>query len=199
VLCELLAINPMTTGQAVRQTRKVIDQHRVALTTTSLGFATVKDLHNYLEHGTTVGRPPLPEALSDPALTGMSRHDLQRLTKRLALPHSAAIERRRHLQRGGDRTPGTRRGVFKQRLTDTERILATVLYQRKLCTREVLAEAFSVSRGTISNAITEVTPILAHADITTEPAGTRFRTAADMIASVTTEAPHTAESTEPPC
>ena len=121
-------------------------------------FYALRDVSVDIEHGTTVGRPPLPEALSDPALTGMSRQDLQRLTERLALPHAAAIERRRHRQRGGDRTPGTRRGVFKQRLTDTERILATVLYQRKLCTREVLAEAFSVSRGTISNAITEVTP-----------------------------------------
>ncbi|TDE17823.1 hypothetical protein E1289_35895 [Actinomadura sp. 6K520] len=198
VLCELLAINPMTIGQAVRQTRKLIDQHRVTLTTTSLGFATVQDLHNYLQDGTTVGRPPLPEALSDPALTGMSHHDLQQLIERLALPHAAVIEKRRHHQRGGDRTPGTRRGVFKQKLPDTERILATVLHQRRLCTREVLAEAFSVSRGTISNAIAEVAPLLDNAAITIEPADTRFRTATDMIAS-TTSGSETTGADQPPC
>ncbi|XVQ15126.1 ISAzo13 family transposase [Spirillospora sp. CA-255316] len=198
VLCELLSTNPVTIGQAVRETRKLLDQQHISLPSTSLGFATVQDLHNYLEHGTTVGRPPLPEALSDPALTGMSRQELHRLTERLALPHAAAVERRRHRQRGGDRTPGTRRGVFKQKLTDPERILATVLYLRALCTREVLADAFSVSRGTISNAIAEVVPLLQDATISIDPADTRFQTAADMIAS-TTSGRQSKGSTEPPC
>ena len=151
-----------------------------------------------LEHGITVGRSPLPEALSDPKLTGMSRQRLDHLTHQLAIPHAAAIEGRRHRQRGGDRTAGTRRGVFKQKLTDPERILATVLYLRTLCTREVLAEAFDVSRGTISNAIAEVVPLLKEADITIEPAGTRFRTATDMLAS-TESASEPTTPTEPPC
>jgi len=199
VLCELLATNPVTIGQAIRETRQLFDQHRITLTPTSLGFATVKDLRTYLDHGTTIGRSPLPEALSDPKLTGMSRQHLHQLVERLALPHAAAIERRRHRQRGGDRTPGTRGGVFKQKLTDPERILATVLYLRKLCTREVLADAFEVSRGTISNAIAEVLPLLDQAGITTEPAGTRFRTAASMIASATDDTFDATTSTEPPC
>ncbi|MEU7832864.1 ISAzo13 family transposase [Nonomuraea sp. NPDC049129] len=197
-LCELLATNPVTIGQAVRETRKLLDQKHIVLATTSLAFATATDLHNYLEHGITVGRSPLPEALSDPKLTGMSRQQLHQLTERLALPHAAAVERRRHRQRGGDRTPGTRRGVFKQKLTDPERILATVLYLRTLCTREVLAEAFDLSRGTISNAIAEVVPLLKEADITIEPASTRFRTAIDMIASVESGSEPTTP-TEPPC
>jgi hypothetical protein len=34
------------------------------------------------------------------------------------VPYAAAIEQRRHRQRGGNRRPGTRGGVFRQKITD---------------------------------------------------------------------------------
>jgi hypothetical protein len=48
-----------------------------------------------------------------------------------AIPHDAAIERRHYRQRGADRLPGTRGGVFRQKINDADRILATILYHRK--------------------------------------------------------------------
>jgi hypothetical protein len=77
---------------------------------------------------------------------------------------------------GGDRIPGTRGGVFRQKITDAERILATVLYQRRLCTRQVLADLFQVSPRTIGNPLTEVVPLLEQDGYTAEPAGMRFST-----------------------
>jgi hypothetical protein len=44
----------------------------------------------------------------------MSHNDFQTLVDRISVPYQAAIERRQHQQRGGDRRPGTRRGVFHQ-------------------------------------------------------------------------------------
>lgn len=74
--------------------------------------------------------------------------------------HAAQTERLRHQRRGRDRLLGTRGGVFRQKITQAERILATVLRQRGLCTRDVLAHLFDVSPRTIGNAFTEVVPLL---------------------------------------
>jgi hypothetical protein len=74
--------------------------------------------------------------------------------------------------------------VFTQKITDDERVLATVLYQRKLCTQDVLAELFEVSRRTIGDVVREVGPILAQYGFTPTPAGTRFATAAEIHAAL---------------
>lgn len=111
------------------------------------------------------------------------------MVTRLTLPHAAAIERRRHRQRGGDRVPGTRAGVFRQKITNAERVLAAVLYQRRLCTRQVLADLFEVSPRTIGNALTEVTPLLEQHGYAAKPATMKFSTAASLLASITTPCP----------
>jgi hypothetical protein len=71
--------------------------------------------------------------------------------------------------------------VFQQKITDDERVLATVLYQRKLCTQDTLAELFEVSRRTIGDVVREVGPILAQHGFTPTPAAARFATAADIL------------------
>ena len=76
------------------------------------------------------------------------------------MPYAAAIEQRRHRQRGGNRRPGTRGGVFRQKITDGDRILATILYQRRICTLDTLAELFDICKSTLWNAINDVLPIL---------------------------------------
>jgi len=198
VLCELLSTNPVTIGEAVRQTRLLLDEQRVAVPPTTLCFTEAGQVLDYIAGRHVPTREPLPDELSHPALTGMTRQDLNALIERLTIPQAAAVERRRHRQRGGDRLPGTRRGVFPQRITDTNRILATVLYQRRFCTRQVLADLFNVSRGTISNAIAEVAPLLERHGAIIEPAGRKFATATDILNSVTPGA-DLQNRTEPPC
>ena len=74
--------------------------------------------------------------------------------------------------------------MFTQKITDAERVLATVLYQRKLCTQDTLAELFQVSRRTIGDVVREVGPILTQDGFTPTPATTRFAGAADLLDSI---------------
>ena len=107
VMSEMLEVNPTSIGQAIAATRRLLEEHRHAVTPTMLRFSHPNDLLDYLDHGITVSRPRLPEVLSDPALTGISRQELQQLTERLALRQAAQTERRRHKRRGRQRLPGT--------------------------------------------------------------------------------------------
>jgi transposase len=197
VLSELLEVNPFSVGQAIAETRQLLDERRHTVIPTTLRFTSQQALLDFVHHGTTLTRPHLPQALSDPSLTGMSRPKLHQMIQRLSVPQAAQIERRRHQRRGGARLPGARGGVFRQKITDAERILATVLYQRGVCTRHVLAELFEVSPRTIGNALLEVRPLLEHDGHAATPATTRFSTAAALLASVTpATGQHT--TTQPP-
>lgn len=83
--------------------------------------------------------------LSNPQLTGMPRHHLDALTAALAQSQAAQCEQRRRARRGapGRRAQGAGRKI---KLTDPDRVLATVLYLRRLCTQTVLADLFGVDR-----------------------------------------------------
>jgi hypothetical protein len=116
----------------------------------------------------------------------MNRAELSALVQRLSVPQAAWIERLRHQRRGGQRLPGTRGGVFRQKITNAERILAVILYQRGLCTRNVLAQLFHVSPHTIGNAFREVLPLLEQDGWTPVPGGQRFPTATALLTSVMT-------------
>jgi hypothetical protein len=78
----------------------------------------------------------------------MTREDLHDLTTRLAPHQAAGTERRSHERRGASRQPGTRGGVFPQKMSNSERVLLTLLYLRKVATLDVLADALGdVSRS----------------------------------------------------
>lgn len=106
------------------------------------------------------------------------------MSERVTHVARARNERHRHRRRGGERLPGARGGVFQQKITDQERVLAAVLYQRKLCTQDILAELFEVSRRTIGDVVRELGPILTQDGFTPTTASTRFATAADLLASI---------------
>jgi hypothetical protein len=106
------------------------------------------------------------------------------MTSRTAPILAARAERHRHRRRGGERFPGARGGIFTQKITDAERVLATVLYQRGLGTQEMLAELFVVSRRTIGNVVREVGPVLAQDGYSAAPDPTRFATAAALLAAI---------------
>lgn len=129
------------------------------------------------------------DLLSEPALTGMDRTESTGLIDELPLQQAALIERRRHQQRGGPRQPGTRGGVFRQKITVAERLLAGALYERELGTRQVLADAFGVSLGTLNNALVDAQPVLREAGINLPPATSRFTTGAEPLTSVSSDTP----------
>lgn len=127
--------------------------------------------------------------MTGPTLTGMSRqalHALHALFEELIVPYAAAIEERRHRQRAGNRRPGTRGGVFRQKITDSDRILATILYRRRVCGLDALAELFGVCKSTLWNAIRDVLPILDDRRIHIAPADHRHPTAAALLTTVAT-------------
>jgi hypothetical protein len=111
----------------------------------------------------------------------MSRTELAAMTEQVGRVQDARNERHRHRRRGGERLPGARGGVFTQKITNTERVLATVLYKRKLCTQDALAELFAVSRRTIGDVVREVGPILTQHGYTPEPATHKFPTAQALL------------------
>ncbi|MEV5881022.1 ISAzo13 family transposase [Streptomyces sp. NPDC052101] len=183
VMADMLGMNQHTIGPAIKDVRRALATHGVAIAPTTLCFSNSQDLITFVRHGTLPpGRFRPSETLSDPALTGMSRADLAALIERLSVQHAALVEKRRHQQRGGPRQPGTRGGVFRQKITDAERILAAVLYTRKAGTRPALAEAFGISLRTLNSALFEVQSLLQDERIELPPAATRFTTAADLLA-----------------
>jgi hypothetical protein len=196
VLSELLEVNPTSIGQAIAATGQLLEEHGCSVTPTTLCFSHAQDLLDYLDNGITVSRPRLPEVLSDPALTGMSRQELQQLTQQLALGQAAQAERRRHQRRGRPRLPGTRGSVFRQKITDAERVLATVLAQRRICTRRVLAELLHVSPRTIGNALLDVRPLLEQDGHVLASAERRLFTAAALLDFVNSQ--HDATVMKPP-
>ncbi|MCX4097057.1 ISAzo13 family transposase, partial [Nocardia sp. alder85J] len=196
VLSELLEVNPNSIGEIIAETRALLDEHDHRVTpATQLRFTSATAVRAFLHDRSEPGpTPPPSELLSEPALTGMPRQKLHHLIERLAPRQAAVTERYRHTRRGGERMPGARGGVFVEKITDADRVLATVLLHRKLCTRGTLAELFGVSRGTIRNAALLVSPLLEQDGTTITPAPTRFRTAAELLAAIPRSDTNTADS-----
>jgi len=186
-------------GQAIADTRQLLDEHGHTISPTTMRFATASALSNFLTTGAIpTARPRVPALLSDPSLTGISRPQLAQLIERLSARQTAQTERRLYRRRGEERLPGARRGVFSQKITDAERVLATVLYQRQVCTRKVLAELFEVTPRTIDVAFSQIRPLLEQDGYIATPAPSRYSTAAALLDSVTPSNDHP-EPAQPPC
>src|SRR4051795_5239375 len=182
VLSDLLGINPNTIGQAIAETRQLLNDHQHTIPATTLRFPTASALTEFASSDQP--EPPrsrVSNQLANPALTGLSRPELAAMTARVRHVQAARNERHRHRRRGGERLPGARGGVFTQKITDDERVLATVLYQRKLCTHDTLAELFQVSRRTIGDVVREVGPLLANEGHAPQPVQTRFPNANALL------------------
>jgi hypothetical protein len=133
VLSDLLGINANSIGQAIAETRQLLAEHHRTIPATTLRFTTASALAEFVSSDQP--EPPrsrVSDRLAHPALTGLSRAELSAMTRRVKHVQDARNERHRHRRRGGERLPGARGGVFTQKITDDERVLATVLYQRKL-------------------------------------------------------------------
>ena len=185
VLADLLEVTATCIGDTVKQTREALEDHGHTCGAAPVRFPTAQALCAFLDTDTRPVRTRIVEQLSHPALTGISRPDLQQLTERLASRQLAQAERLSYQRRGGPRQSGTRSGVFHQKISNRERVLVAVLYQRRLCTMDVLADLLEVCRSSIGNAIRETRPLLEQAGHTSTPAPTHYRTAAELLTAVT--------------
>ena len=125
VLSELLGINANSIGQAIAETRQLLSEHHRTIPPTTLRFTTASALTEFVSSGQP--EPPrarVSDRLANPALTGLSRIELAAMTERVRHVQDARNERHRHRRRGGERLPGARGGVFQQKITDDERVLA---------------------------------------------------------------------------
>jgi transposase len=198
VLSQILDLSPYPIGRAVTETSKVLAEAKHIVAPAVLRFTSAAALHAFLDTGTTPARPARLAALGDPALTGMSRDDLAALTRQLAVRQAAETERRKYQQRGGQRQPAARAGIFPEKITDADRVLATILGLRKNCSWDAVAELFQVSRRTIASARARVGPLLEQDGYTITQATTRYPTAAALLAAVTTQE-ETPDTPRSPC
>ena len=150
------------------------------------------------EPGRLAGGVPGRVMLSHPALTGMSRRHLDDLIAELAGPQEAQREQTRHRRRGTERRRAAGAGP-RAKLTNADRILATVLYLRRLCTQAVLGELFAVDRSRITEAIREIRPLLEEHGHAITPATARFPAPADLIAFLAAEDAEPAAQIKPAC
>ena len=188
VLADLLEVTATCIGDLVKETRRVLEDHDIHPGTAQIRFSRPDALLAFLDSDQCPTRATIIERLSHPALTGLTRDELQALTQRLAARQSAQAERLGYQRRGGLRQPKTRAGVFPQRISNGERVLLTILYQRKLCTLDVLTDALGdVCRTSIGNVVRETRPLLQQEGHNPTPAATRYRTAAELLAAAPRE------------
>ena len=183
VLADLLEVTATCIGDLVRETREVLEDHGYQAGVAPVRFATPDALLGFLGSDLRPARTEIIDRLSHPALTGLTHGALHSLTGRLAARQAAQAERLSHQRRGGLRQPGTRGGIFPQKISNSERVLLTILYQRRLCTLDVLADTLGdVSRSAIGNVIRETQPLLQQEGHIPGHAPSRYRTPADLLA-----------------
>ena len=183
VLADLLEVTATCIGDLVKETRDILEDHGHDPGVAPVRFTTCDALLAFADSDLRPARATVIEQLSHPVLTGITRRELHDLTARLAARQSAQAERLSYQRRGGLRQPGTRGGVFHQKISNSERILLALLYHRRLCTLDVLADALGgVSRSAVGNVIRETLPLLREADRIPAPAPARYRSAADLFA-----------------
>ncbi len=106
VMADLLGVTQSAIGPAIAETRELLEAHHHRVAPTTLRFSRRQEVEDYVRTGAVAsGRPFLPVVLCDPALTGMSRDDLDNLVNRLSVRQAALVERRRYKQRGGSVSP----------------------------------------------------------------------------------------------
>lgn len=197
-LVELLGISGVSISHIISDTRLLMANNKITFTPDTPCFSHAQDFQTWLAlQQTQENETTIADVLADPALTGMPRADLQAMVQHLAVPYAARLEERWHRQRGErDRIhEASGVGVFRQKICDADRFLVAVLYQRGLCGRQVLADLFGVTRGTIRTISEDVLPLLEKHGYRIQPAGMRFTTATAMLNAV---APPDAPTTPAP-
>ncbi|MEH1017933.1 ISAzo13 family transposase, partial [Micromonospora sp. CPCC 206060] len=120
--------------------------------------------------------------LADERLTGMTSDAFAQLAAALAPAQAARTQQRYNEQRGGRARRATGKVRHKPLFDDPARLLLTLLYQRQVCSMNVLADLLEVTATCIAGHVHETREVLedhGHFPGTT-PA--RFNTAYDLLA-----------------
>ena len=133
--------------------------------------------------GPTRATPPSDSAaLRNPEPTGMDCIHLEFLTSELTPLLDRRREEARH-RRDAAATRSRSRGAGAKDIPRTaDRILAAVLYQRRIGIRELLAQLFGVHRSAITKAVTDIRPLLEQHDRRIPDAPARLRMPKDVTA-----------------
>ncbi len=84
VLADLLEVTAVCLGDLVRETREVLEDHGHATGTAPVRFPAAQALRTFLDSDTRPERAQIIDQLSQPALTGLTRPGLHKLTQQLA-------------------------------------------------------------------------------------------------------------------
>jgi Rhodopirellula transposase DDE domain len=98
-------------------------------------------------------RQAMLRQLADPRLTGMTSTQLQRLAAALAPAQAARAQQRHSQQRGGRARRATGNLRSKPLFDDAARLLITLLYQRQVCSRNVLSDLLEVTATCIGDTV----------------------------------------------
>lgn len=98
--------------------------------------------------------------LADPRLTGMTAAQLEHLAATLAPAQAARAQQRYSQQRGGRVRRATGNVRARPLFGDAARLLLTLLYQRQVCSMNVLADLLEVTATCIGNLVKETRDIL---------------------------------------
>jgi len=195
VLADLLEVTATCIADLVRETREALEDYGHPTGTAPARFPTAQALRAFLDSHNPPQRAQIIDQLSHPALTGLSRPGLHELIQRLAPLQAAQAERLSYQRRGGPRQPNARGGVFHQKISNGERVLLAILYQRRLSTMDVLASLLGVCRSSIGNAIRETSPLLSQAGHLPTSAPARYRTGRDLLAAAASSPDSTSPDT----
>jgi Rhodopirellula transposase DDE domain len=115
--------------------------------------------------------------LNDERLTGMTRAGLARLCATLAPLQAARAQQRYSHQRGGRARRATGNVRARPLFDDPARVLLTLLYQRQVCSMNVLADLLEVTAVCINDLVRETREILEDHGHATGTASVRCPTA----------------------
>ncbi|MGW7366777.1 ISAzo13 family transposase [Streptomyces sp. NPDC054841] len=159
VLGDLLGVGRSALQQATRETRVLLAEHNHPVRAIALRLSTAQAVRDFVASAGSLQEADPQEALRHPAITGMSRGELDAITARLATRYQARLQEIRHKRRGTElkKDPGA---VVYRKITDEGRVLAAILAMRQIATRPTIAALFKVSPRTIGNALVELRPLL---------------------------------------
>jgi len=126
----------------------------------------------------------------------MTGQEIDELVAQLALARAAQTAQRCYARRGGRRRNAPGAGV-RPLLTDTDRVVLTLVYLRQHCSQKVLSELLEINSHSIGEAIADTRQLFDEHGHTISPTTVRFTTVAALARFLATGASPTARPAVP--